>query len=177
MKIAVWPMILCVYQVGADLGRRRPPLKKIEWMREELSIFPSVASIQEKENAGWRLVAVEWEREIDATSEGERPGKALSGEEIPFGTRIASDCLHLEENPSEVQVLNHLAEMVVQDFSYNRMSEALNQRGFRTRDGRPWTALAVFKLTPRLIEVAPRILSGVEWESRKKQLSRVAWNS
>jgi hypothetical protein len=32
-------------------------------------------------------------------------------------------------------------------------------------------------MTPRLIEVAPRILSGVEWETRKKQLSRVAWNS
>jgi len=25
--------------------------------------------------------------------------------------------------------------------------------------------------------VAPRILSGSEWESRKQQLSRVAWNS
>jgi hypothetical protein len=152
-------------------------LKKIEWMREELSTWPSLEKVQEKERAGWRLVAVEWEREIEVTTGGERAEKAVSGEEIPFGTRIASDCLHLEQNPSEVEVLNYLAEMVVQDFSYNRMSEALNQRGFRTRDGRLWTALAVFKLTPRLIEVAPRILSGVEWESRKKQLSRVAWNS
>jgi len=25
--------------------------------------------------------------------------------------------------------------------------------------------------------VAPRILSGAEWENRKRQLSRVAWNS
>ncbi len=31
--------------------------------------------------------------------------------------------------------------------------------------------------TVRLIEVAPRLLSGAEWESRRKQLSRVAWNS
>ncbi len=57
------------------------------------------------------------------------------------------------------------------------MAAALNQRDFRARDGRPWTAATVFKLTPRLIEVAPRILSGREWESRKKQMSRVAWNS
>ncbi len=57
------------------------------------------------------------------------------------------------------------------------MAAALNQRDFRARDGRPWTAATVFKLTPRLIEVAPRILSGQEWESRKKQMSRVAWNS
>lgn len=152
-------------------------LKKVEWMREEISAWPNASSVQQKEIAGWRPIAVEWEREIEVTAEQEQAAKAPSAEEIPFGTRIASDCLHLEENPSEVRVLNYLAEMVVQDFSYNRMSEALNQRGFRTRDGRPWTALAVFKLTPRLIEVAPRILSGAEWESRKRQLSRVAWNS
>ena len=57
------------------------------------------------------------------------------------------------------------------------MAVSLNERSFRTRDGQPWTALAVFKLTPRLIEVAPRILTGSEWESRKRQLARVAWNS
>jgi hypothetical protein len=76
-----------------------------------------------------------------------------------------------------MEILNCLAEMIVQDLSYQRMADALNHREFRTRDGRPWTPLAVFKLTPRLIEVAPRILSGVEWENRKKQLARVAWNS
>ena len=54
-----------------------------------------------------------------------------------------------------MEVLNSLAEMVVQDLSYNRMADALNQKGFRTRTGTPWTPLAVFKLTPRLIEVAP----------------------
>ena len=79
--------------------------------------------------------------------------------------------------PPSVKWLGHLAEMVVQDLSYADMADSLNQRGFHTRDGKNWTALAVFKLTPRLIEVAPRILSGGEWESRKRQLSRVAWNS
>jgi len=151
-------------------------MKKIEWIREALSVLPSAEYLKQRETAGWRLAAVEWEREVQAeptpTSEG-----LVSGEEIPYGTRIASDCLHLEDNPTEMQVLNHLAEMVVQDHSYNRMAESLNQRAFRTRDGKPWTALAVFKLTPRLIEVAPRILSGSEWENRKRQLSRVAWNS
>ena len=151
-------------------------MKKIEWMREAVSGWPSAEYLKQRETAGWRLAAVEWEREVQAeptpTSEG-----LVSGEEIPYGTRIASDCLHLEDNPTEMQVLNHLAEMVVQDHSYNHMAESLNQRAFHTRDGKPWTALAVFKLTPRLIEVAPRILSGAEWENRKRQLSRVAWNS
>ena len=151
-------------------------MKKIEWMREAVSGWPSAEYLKQRETAGWRLAAVEWEREVQAEPASTTQG-LISGEEIPYGTRIASDCLHLEDNPTEMQVLNHLAEMVVQDHSYNHMAESLNQRAFRTRDGKPWTALAVFKLTPRLIEVAPRILSGAEWENRKRQLSRVAWNS
>jgi hypothetical protein len=153
-------------------------MKKIQWMREDLSGWPSPEYVKEKENAGWRLVAVEWQREVEAEPpQREHPEPPGSTEEIPFGTRIAADCLHLEDNPSEMQVLNYLAEMIVQDLSYPRMAEALNQRALRTREGSPWTALAVFKLTPRLIEVAPRILSGSEWEARKKQLVRVTWNS
>jgi hypothetical protein len=148
-------------------------MKKIESMRDAMSSWPSPEYIRSHEAAGWRLIAVEWQREVETELTPEQP----SAEQIPFGTRIADDCLHLEENPAEMQILNHLAEMVVQDLSYARMAETLNQFGFRTRDAKLWTALAVFKLTPRLIEVAPRILLGHEWEARKKQLSRVAWNS
>jgi hypothetical protein len=148
-------------------------VKKVEWVREALSTWPSADYLHQRESAGWRLAAVEWERELDVES----PAAGEVGEEIPYGTRIANDCLHLEENPTETQVLNLLAEMIVQDHSYKHMADVLNERAFRTREGKPWTALAVFKLTPRLIEVAPRILSGAEWENRKKQLSRVAWNS
>src|SRR3981081_2013724 len=128
-------------------------MKKIEWIRESLSVWPSPEYVQQRE-----------------TPAGSTEGAA--SEEIPYGTRVAGDCLHLEENPTEMQVLNHLAEMVVQDHSYKHMAESLNERAFGTPHGKPWTALAVFKLTPRLIEVAPRILSGAEWENRKRQLSR-----
>ena len=151
-------------------------MAKMEWVREALTAWPSPEYLRQREAAGWRPVAVEWEREAQvepAAASAETAG----GEEIPYGTRIAADCLHLEDNPAEMQVLNHLAEMIVQDHSYQHMAESLNERAFHTREGRPWTALAVFKLTPRLIEVAPRILSGAEWENRKRQLSRVAWNS
>jgi hypothetical protein len=151
--------------------------KKTEWLREDLSGWPSPEYLKQKESAGWRLIAVEWERQVEVAPQGEHPEGVGSAEEIPFGTRVAGDCRHLEEDPMEMQVLNKLAEMVVQDLSYNRMAESLNLSGLRTRGGQPWSALAVFKLTPRLIEVAPRILSGAEWETRKKQLSRVTWNS
>ena len=150
-------------------------MKKMEWIREGLSAWPSPEYLNQREAAGWRIVAVEWEREVQA-----EPAAAAgepAAEEIPYGTRIAGDCLHLEDNPTEMQVLNYLAEMIVQDHSYKRMADLLNERAMRTREGKPWTALAVFKLTPRLMEVAPRILSSAEWENRKRQLSRVAWNS
>ncbi len=150
-------------------------MKKIESMRDAVSAWPSAEYVKNHEAAGWRLVAVEWQREVEGDAESVPAQQDM--EEIPYGTRIASDCLHLQGNPTEMQILNHLAEMVVQDLSYVRMADALNQRSFRTREGKPWTALAVFKLTPRLIEVAPRILSGGEWESRKRQLARVSWNS
>jgi hypothetical protein len=152
-------------------------MKKIEWTRDILSSWPSYEFVKQKEAAGWRLAAVEWQRETEAGTQQDSPEGSRFGEEIPFGTRIAGDCLHLEENPSEMEVLNCLAEMIVQDLSYQRMADSLNHREFRTREGKVWTPLAVFKLTPRLIEVAPRILSGAEWEIRKKQLARVAWNS
>jgi Recombinase len=150
-------------------------MARTEWLRETVSTWPSAEQIRERASAGWRLAAIEWEREVpEQVAEGM---EGFTGEEIPFGTRIAGDCVHLEANPTEVQVLNLLAEMIVQDRSYKQMAEVLNERGFRTREGKPWTALSVFKLTPRLIEIAPRLLSGAEWENRKKQLSRVAWNS
>jgi hypothetical protein len=176
---SVSPAADSVLKLHRTILRLETPMKKTEWTREILTTWPSYEYVKQKESAGWRLAAVEWQRENDTPAEarGEAPEGSRFGEEIPFGTRIAGDCLHLEENPSEMEILNCLAEMIVLDLSYPRMAEALNRREFRTREGKPWTPLAVFKLTPRLIEVAPRILSGSEWETRKKQLSRVAWNS
>ena len=39
-------------------------MKKIEWIREALSAWPSAEYLNQREVAGWRLVAVEWEREV-----------------------------------------------------------------------------------------------------------------
>ena len=152
-------------------------MKKIDRMRERVSILPTAQYLSKMHDAGWSLVALEWEREVEVSGQTPEP-KAESGfEEIPFGLRVATDCRHLEDDPLEMQTLRFLTEMIVQDLSFKSMADALNIREYRTRDGRPWTAARVFKLTPRLIEVAPRILSGAEWEARRKQISRVSWNS
>jgi hypothetical protein len=152
-------------------------MKKIDRMRERVSILPTSVYLSRMHDAGWNLVALEWEREVEVSGEPPEPSAQPEGEEIPFGLRVAADCRHLEDDPLEMQTLRFLTEMIVQDVSFTSMAEALNIREYRTRDGHPWNAASVFKLTPRLIEVAPRILSSTEWESRKKQLSRVSWNS
>ena len=152
-------------------------MKKIDRMREKITILPTSVYLSKMHDAGWSLVALEWEREVESSAEPEPQELPAASEEIPFGLRIASDCRHLEDDPLEMQTLKFLAEMIVQDISFTSMADALNVREYRTRDGRPWSAAAVFKLIPRLIDVAPRILSGAEWQSRKQQLSRVTWNS
>jgi len=152
-------------------------MKKIDRIREKVSILPTSTYLSKMHDAGWRLVALEWEREVEVSGEPPEPAFEPGSEEIPFGLRIAPDCRHLEDDPLEMQTLRFLTEMIVQDVSFKSMADALNIREYRTRDGRPWTAATVFKLTPRLIEVAPRVLSGSEWESRRHHLERVPWNS
>jgi hypothetical protein len=152
-------------------------MKKIDHIREKVRILPTSQYLSKMHDAGWSLVALEWEREVEVSGEPPEPSVEAGPEEIPFGLRIASDCRHLEDDPLEMQTLSFLTELIVQDVSFKSMADALNVREYRARNGRPWNAATVFKLTPRLIEVAPRILSGAEWDSRKKQIARVAWNS
>ena len=115
-------------------------------------------------------MALEWER-VDET-EGEQPRPLR--EQVPYGMRVSDDCLHLEENPEEVQVLMLMMEEIVQDNPLSKVVTALNAAGFRTRAGEPWDAVGVFNMLPRLIEVGPRMFSTEEWELRRRRLFKVA---
>jgi hypothetical protein len=152
-------------------------MKKHERIREKVTILPTSVYLSKMHDAGWTLVALEWEREIETSGAPEPSDEPIGTEEIPFGLRIAADCHHLEDDPLEMHTLKFLAELIVQDVSFNSMADALNARDYRTRGGQSWTAASVFRLIPRLIEVTPRILSGGEWASRKQQLTKVTWNS
>jgi hypothetical protein len=129
--------------------------------------------LEERAGAGWKLVAVEWERE----GEGKDQGSGRGFEDAPFGLQVAGDCSHLEENPAEMQVLKFIMELIVQDISLPRMAEELNRKGLPTRGGTKWGPVSVFKILPRVIEVAPRIVSSEEWAARRKQFAHIAWNS
>jgi hypothetical protein len=131
-------------------------------MREVVSGFPGPDDLRAKMEQGWRLVALEWEREA------EEPVRAPV-EEVPFGLKVADDCLHLEEDPDERQALRLMLDLIVDDeIPLSRVSSELNEKGFRTRSGSRWTQAAVFDMLPRLIESAPRIFSTSEWAVRKR---------
>jgi hypothetical protein len=64
-----------------------------------------------------------------------------------------------------------MMELLVQDFPYSAVVSDLNEKGLRMRNGKAWTRVAVFNMTPRLIEVGPRIFSTEEWHKIRQRFS------
>ncbi len=143
-----------------------------EHYREVLKGSLDANHLEEMKTAGWKPLAIEWERVAPGATEGKQPQP-----EIPFGLQIAKDCARLEENPAEMRILFVMMELVVQDASLTRMAEELNRRGYKPRSGGDWTPLSVYNVFPRLVEVSPRIFSDESWVSRPRQFSRIQWNS
>jgi len=137
-------------------------MKKTERVRQVVSGAPTEADLKQQAEKGWKLVAVEWEREVEA-SDSQLPG------DIPFGLRIAPDSQRLEEDPLEREILVKLMELLVQEGSYARVASEINMRGYRTRQGSAWTPISVFEMLPRLIEVGPYLFRSSEWEKHKPQ--------
>jgi len=136
-------------------------VKKTERVRQVISGPVQAADLQQQAAQGWKLVAIEWERDVEVTQE---PLPA----DVPFGLRIAPDTQRLEEDPSEREVLIQLMELIVQEGSYARIADEINRRGFRTRQGARWTAVSVFEMLPRLIEVGPHVFQSAEWQRRRQ---------
>jgi hypothetical protein len=140
-----------------------------ERVRDVISGPFSPDVIQQRMKAGWQMVSIEWRRELP---DSETPPEGGFSEDIPYGLRIAEDCSRLEVHPREHQALMLMMELLVQDFSYSSIVSDLNEKGFRMRNGRPWSRVAVFNMIPRLIEVGPRFFSSEEWEKRRQSFSR-----
>ena len=140
-----------------------------ERVRDVISEPLSAEIIRQRSAAGWQMVSIEWRRELP---ESEAPPDHAINEDIPYGLRISDDCVRLEVDAHENQVLMLMMDLLAQDFSYSSIVSDLNEKGFRTRQGKPWTRVAVFNMMPRLIEVGPRIFSSVEWEKRRTKIAR-----
>jgi hypothetical protein len=138
-------------------------MRETERFREPVTVLPTPDAVESKRKEGWRLAAIEWEREgVREAPEGRRA--------IPFGLRISSDCQHLEVNPAEKEVIKTIIAMIAGDHPLSRIATELNQRGYRTRSGAEWTQLKIFQMLPRVIELGPEILSQKEWSDSKKRL-------
>ena len=143
----------------------------IERMRDMISGPLLEEIVHQRVAAGWQLVSVEWRRELP---DSEKPTDGAYPEEIPFGLRISDDCKRLEVDPAENQALLQMMEMLVQDFPFSSIASDLNEKGFRTRDGKRWNPVAIFNLIPRLIDVGPRLFSMEEWEKRRAKFARMS---
>src|SRR5207245_11568444 len=106
-------------------------------MRELVSILPTSTYLSKMHDAGWTLIALEWEREVESSSTPEPEQLPAASEEIPFGLRIGSDCRHLEDHPLQMQTLRFVAEIIVQDLSFPSLADATNFRHYLHRACRP----------------------------------------
>lgn len=143
-------------------------MARTERIREAVTAPIDADHMRQKAQAGWRLVALEWQRETP----GEEPESETLIQDVPYGLRVSSDCLHLVEDSDEKSALMMMMELIVRDDPFSQVASELNQRGFLTRSGSPWTPVSVFNMLPRLIEVGPKIFSSEEWESRKERLMK-----
>ena len=142
-----------------------------ERIRDVISEPFSPAIMQQRMASGWQLVSIEWRRELPDT---EAPTEGAFNEDIPYGLRISSDCTRLEIDPVENQALTLMMDLLVQDFPYSSVVSALNEGGFRMRDGSPWNRILVFNMHPRLIECGPRLFSTEAWKRKRKNPSSAA---
>ena len=127
-----------------------------ERIRETLSSLPTLEHLVERVEAGWKLVAIEWEREA-AGPPGTLNEQVV--EEIPYGLRVSDDCTGLVESQSERQIIITALDMIVEDCPLSQVAGELNRRGHTTREGKPWTPSALFTLLPRMIQVGPKVFS------------------
>jgi hypothetical protein len=141
-----------------------------ERIRDVISGPFSPDIMRQRTAAGWQLVSIEWRRELPGDV---LPSEGAFDEDIPYGLRISDDCQRLEVEPKEHQALVLMMELLVQDFPLSSVVSDLNEKGFRTRAGKPWSRITVFNMLPRLIEVGPSLFSSEEWEARRQKFVRL----
>jgi hypothetical protein len=142
---------------------RRLAMAYFERIRDVISGPFSPGVMEQRMKAGWQMVSIEWRRELP---DSEAPREGASSEEIPYGLRISDDCMRLEVDPTENQALMLMMDLLGQDFSYSHIVSDLNEKGFRTRSGEPWSQVSVFNMMPRLIETGPGLFASARSKTR-----------
>ena len=93
----------------------------------------------------FRMLAVLAEFERDLISERTKAAlahKKTNGErvgQIPFGSRLAADGVHLIESAEQKRAIAAVHELRAHGRSYKVIAAELNARGFTTQSGKAWT--------------------------------------
>lgn len=140
-------------------------MRRTERVRQMVSGPLESTDLQQRTEDGWKLVAIEWERDVESADD-----RLLT--EVPYGLRIAPETQRLEQNPAERDILLQLMELIVQEGSYAHIADEINRRGLRTRQGEKWTPVSVFEMLPRLIEVGPQLFESEEWQRRRQHIAQ-----
>ena len=116
----------------------------------------SVAESLDTGSAAGRLVITimgavsQWEREAigertrDALRHKRSQGRRVGN--IAFGSRLASDGEHLEDDPSEQATLAEIHRLRTGGATLRGIAAALNHRAYRTRRGTPWRLESVARV-------------------------------
>ena len=142
-------------------------MAKKERVREPLAELPTPQYLNERMESGWKLVALEWERE----AEDAQPVTWM--EEIPYGLQVSADCARLVTNAAELEIITLALDMIVEDCPLSRVADELNRRGYRTRRDEAWTPAALFNLLPRMIQIGPKLFASEQWTTRRQRLPKL----
>lgn len=140
----------------------------MEREREVVTSDLTVEYLGKRTAAGWRVAAIEWVRgEPAGQSEISSSAELKPQADVPYGLECSPEQSCLRENPLEMTVLFLILENIIQEKRISEIAAALNQEGFKTRDGRHWSPTAVFELMPRLVDVGPSLLKSKSWRERR----------
>jgi len=161
-----------------------------EKIRDQVGEPITLDYFQKRWTEGWRVTAIEWQREVGGESGQGAPELEPAANpvpapmtvpvapgtqqpaEVPYGLRISVDGSQLEANPDEMALMMVILQEIVKDQPFSLIAGHLNGRRLKTREGRDWTSADVFELLPRLIDAGPQLLKSSEWPARRLEVMR-----
>lgn len=78
-----------------------------------------------------------------AAMQAKRKRGEYTGGTVPFGSRLAANGVHLEDDPTEQSILADIAALQASGLSLRKIADELNKRGVTRRDGARWHHVAV----------------------------------
>lgn len=122
-----------------------------------------IVSVSEESANGEDPTGILMRRMIDAFGEYERliigartktalQAKKSRGERvghIPFGFRLATDGVHIEEDPTEQETIRKVEELRASGLSLRKIADYLNENGVTKREGTKWNHVNLHTICKR----------------------------